>query len=185
MTCKDGSISWSITQHSPPPCTSASTTPSSTSFPSPLSNLDWSSDGVAVESIITQIRAFPIPCPFQANTDTNSSHDNGKTKVTLGDLIDKTSRDKMAKVVVEERMFDTWYYCRTILIGDGKARYVLQCCHTLLLFVYLCVRVSHALFSSLKNSPPFFFSLSFLFIPFFCFLNEACHKVSCHNCIIS
>lgn len=119
MTCKDGSISWSITQHSPPPCTSASTTPSPTSFPSPLSNLDWSSDGVAVESIITQIRAFPIPCPFQANTDTNSSHDNDKTKVTLGDLIDKTSRDKMAKVVVEERMFDTWYYCRTILIGDA------------------------------------------------------------------
>ncbi|KAK5797265.1 hypothetical protein F5H01DRAFT_124068 [Linnemannia elongata] len=141
MTCKDGSISWSITQHSPPsspPCTSASTTPSSTSFPSPLSNLDWSIDGVAVESIITQIRAFPIPCPFQTNTNTSSSnsntsssHDNDKTKVTLGDLIDKTSRDKMAKVVVEERMFDTWYYCRTVLIGD------------------------------------------------------ACHKVSCHNCIIS
>lgn len=189
MTCKDGSISWSITQHSPPsssPCTAASTTSPSASFPSLTSNLDWSSDGVAVESITAQIRAFPIPCPFMTKTDasnssTNDNNDNYKTKVTLGDLIDKTPRDRMAKVVVEERMFETWYYCRTILIGDGKSKYAYRTAIVLCLCTLVCVCVCHAPFSSLISLVILFPFLAYLALFCFAILNEACHKVSYHN----
>ncbi|KAG9063333.1 hypothetical protein KI688_004215 [Linnemannia hyalina] len=85
------------------------------------SNPIFGSDGVAIETITTQVRDFLIPCPLKANIGISNSHgDSNKTKVTMGDLIDKTPRDKIAKVVVEGRMFETWYYCRTILIGDDK-----------------------------------------------------------------
>ncbi|KAF9140174.1 hypothetical protein BG015_001761, partial [Linnemannia schmuckeri] len=115
MTCKDGTISWSIIQHSPSSSSPCSTSTSTTSSPQ-SHQIDWSSDGVAVESITTQIRTFPIPFPF------GNDHSNANTEkplMTLGDLIDRTPRDRMAKVMVDERMFETWYYCRTILIGDA------------------------------------------------------------------
>lgn len=39
---------------------------------------------------------------------------------TVGDLIDCTPREVMAKVMLEDRHFKTWFHGRTVLLGDGK-----------------------------------------------------------------
>lgn len=38
----------------------------------------------------------------------------------LGDLIKATDKDTISRVYIEEKMFQTWNYGRTALIGDGK-----------------------------------------------------------------
>ncbi|KAG0256547.1 hypothetical protein BG011_004437 [Mortierella polycephala] len=38
---------------------------------------------------------------------------------TMGDLIDATNRNNISKVYLEEKLFETWYYGRTVLIGDA------------------------------------------------------------------
>ena len=40
---------------------------------------------------------------------------------TMGDLIDATPKDKISRVMLEEKLFDSWYFDRTVLIGDGKS----------------------------------------------------------------
>ncbi|KAF9129088.1 hypothetical protein BGW39_004487, partial [Mortierella sp. 14UC] len=37
----------------------------------------------------------------------------------LGDLYDRTPQDRISKVMLEEKVFETWHYGRTVLIGDG------------------------------------------------------------------
>lgn len=44
---------------------------------------------------------------------------NGKVR-KLGDLIDRTPKHLISKVALEEKVFDTWYSGRTVLLGDGK-----------------------------------------------------------------
>lgn len=44
---------------------------------------------------------------------------NGKI-MTLGDLIEQTPKDLISKVVLEEKVFETWYSGRTVLLGDGN-----------------------------------------------------------------
>ncbi|KAG0375313.1 hypothetical protein BGX24_009271, partial [Mortierella sp. AD032] len=39
-------------------------------------------------------------------------------KLTLGDLFDVAPKEYMSKVMLEEKVFETWYDCRTVLIGD-------------------------------------------------------------------
>ncbi|KAK3842219.1 MAG: hypothetical protein J3R72DRAFT_490643 [Linnemannia gamsii] len=63
---------------------------------------DWGEGGA--DSMCKDVRDFPIP--------------GGDGTLTLGDLIDKTPKDQMAKVMLEEKVFDTWYYCRAVLLGD-------------------------------------------------------------------
>ncbi|KAH7044691.1 hypothetical protein BKA57DRAFT_87270 [Linnemannia elongata] len=60
------------------------------------------------EAMIKEVRDFLIP--FGDNT--------------LGDLIDATPRENISKVFLEDKLFDTWNYGRTVLIGDA--------CHKLL-----------------------------------------------------
>ncbi|KAF9927652.1 hypothetical protein FBU30_002991 [Linnemannia zychae] len=43
----------------------------------------------------------------------------GGKPMTLGDLIDLTPKEYISKVMVEEKVFDTWYSGRTVLIGDA------------------------------------------------------------------
>ncbi|KAK3819884.1 MAG: hypothetical protein J3Q66DRAFT_335742 [Benniella sp.] len=43
---------------------------------------------------------------------------------TMGDLIDQTPRDTISRVFLEDKIFETWHYGRTVLIGDA--------CHKLL-----------------------------------------------------
>lgn len=40
--------------------------------------------------------------------------------LTLGDYIDRTPTNMLAKLHWEERLYSTWYAGRTVLIGDGK-----------------------------------------------------------------
>ena len=54
-----------------------------------------------------EVRDFPV------------SIGNGKFKA-IGDLVDRTPTDLISKVVLEEKVFETWYSGRTVLIGDGK-----------------------------------------------------------------
>ncbi|KAF8983256.1 hypothetical protein BGZ52_001130 [Haplosporangium bisporale] len=45
----------------------------------------------------------------------------GKTgELTLGDYIDRSPKEYIAKVMLEEIVFDTWYSGRTVLLGDGE-----------------------------------------------------------------
>jgi hypothetical protein len=38
---------------------------------------------------------------------------------TMGNAIRSTPRDRISKVVLEEKLFQTWHGGRTVLIGDG------------------------------------------------------------------
>lgn len=64
---------------------------------------DWGEG--ATETMCNEVREFLIP--------------GGDGSLTLGDLIDGTSRNQMSKVMLEEKVFDTWYHGRTVLVGDG------------------------------------------------------------------
>ncbi|GJJ74725.1 hypothetical protein EMPS_07083 [Entomortierella parvispora] len=47
-------------------------------------------------------------------------------KHTLGDIIGETAKDRITKVMLEEKCFQTWYHGRTVLLGDA--------CHKMLPF---------------------------------------------------
>ncbi|KAK3838996.1 MAG: hypothetical protein J3R72DRAFT_179405 [Linnemannia gamsii] len=64
---------------------------------------DWGEG--AVGSMCDEVRDYPIP--------------GGDGTLTMADLIDGTPMSQMTKVMLEEKVFDTWYHCRTVLIGDA------------------------------------------------------------------
>ncbi|KAF9931911.1 hypothetical protein FBU30_009332 [Linnemannia zychae] len=41
---------------------------------------------------------------------------------TMGDLIHQTPRDSISRMMLEEKLFETWYHQRTVLIGDACHR---------------------------------------------------------------
>ncbi|KAG0006471.1 hypothetical protein BGZ65_007554 [Modicella reniformis] len=43
-----------------------------------------------------------------------------RENLVLGDLIDKTPKNVICKVMLEEKIFKSWVYGRTVLIGDGN-----------------------------------------------------------------
>lgn len=68
-------------------------------------NSEWGPE--AAQAMCEQVRDFPVI--------------SGSTKgVTIGDLIDWSPKDMISKVMLEEKVFETWFDCRTVLIGDGK-----------------------------------------------------------------
>lgn len=67
---------------------------------------DWGPE--AAGAMARAVRDFPIP-------------NSGKPGTTLGHLIDKTDKDLISKVVLEEKIYKTWYGGRTVLLGDGKS----------------------------------------------------------------
>ncbi|KAF9314549.1 hypothetical protein BG003_004066 [Podila horticola] len=67
--------------------------------------IEWGSE--AAEAMCKQIRHFKIPGGKDGN-------------LTLGDLIDKTPKHLISKVMLEEKIFSTWHGGRTVLLGDGK-----------------------------------------------------------------
>ncbi|KAG0366221.1 hypothetical protein BGZ54_005655 [Gamsiella multidivaricata] len=44
----------------------------------------------------------------------------------LGDLFDNTPKEAISKVVLEEKVFETWKHGRTVLIGDGALNAILD-----------------------------------------------------------
>ncbi|KAF9309234.1 hypothetical protein BG003_010008 [Podila horticola] len=61
----------------------------------------------AAEALAREVRVFKLP-----------GTRNGQP-LTLGDYVDRTPRNLMAKVVLEEIVFDTWYSGRAVLLGDS------------------------------------------------------------------
>ncbi|KAG0037390.1 hypothetical protein BGZ82_002632 [Podila clonocystis] len=67
-------------------------------------NSEWGPE--AAEAMCNEVRDFAIPGGL--NND-----------IVLGDLIDKTPKDLISKVMLEEKVFDTWYDGRIALLGDA------------------------------------------------------------------
>lgn len=65
-------------------------------------NSEWGPE--ANEELIEAVHAFPVT--FGG---------------TLGEIIDATPKDRISKVMLEEKLFDTWYHDNVVLIGDGKS----------------------------------------------------------------
>ncbi|KAG0304296.1 hypothetical protein BGZ99_002437, partial [Dissophora globulifera] len=61
---------------------------------------DWGP--VAADELCDQVRHFS--CPLGG---------------TLGDLMARTPKDRLSKVMLEEKYFQTWWHMRTVLIGDA------------------------------------------------------------------
>jgi hypothetical protein len=66
-------------------------------------NSEWGPE--AAESMAKDVRDFAIP--------------HGENR-TIGDLIDMTPKERISKVMLEEKFFKTWHDGRTVLLGDGK-----------------------------------------------------------------
>ncbi|KAG0199096.1 hypothetical protein BGX33_011879 [Mortierella sp. NVP41] len=69
-------------------------------------NSEWGSH--AVQTMCDETRSLPTPVK-----------DSKGINVTLGDLYDRTPKDLISKVMLEEKVFDTWYSGRTVLMGDA------------------------------------------------------------------
>lgn len=68
-------------------------------------NSEWGPE--ATEAMCNEVRQFKVPGK------------DGKV-LTLGDYIDRTPKELIVKVMLEEKVFDTWYCNRTVLLGDGN-----------------------------------------------------------------
>ncbi|KAF9171772.1 hypothetical protein BGX20_006942 [Mortierella sp. AD010] len=68
-------------------------------------NSDWGSESSG--SIQEDWRSFKLPL----------GPDN--SYITIGDLINSTENDNVTKVMLEEKLYTTWYHGRTVLMGDA------------------------------------------------------------------
>ncbi|KAH7056089.1 hypothetical protein BKA57DRAFT_500435 [Linnemannia elongata] len=66
-------------------------------------NSEWGP--VAAKAMIEQTRHYPLPI--------------GTRKMTMGDIYDATPKELISKVMLEEKVFETWYSGRTVLLGDA------------------------------------------------------------------
>ncbi|KAG0330713.1 hypothetical protein BG000_011559 [Podila horticola] len=69
------------------------------------SNSEWGPE--AAEAMCSEVRDFKLV-----------GGKDGKV-LTMGDMIDRTPKGMISKVMLEEKLFDTWYGGRTVLIGDA------------------------------------------------------------------
>ncbi|KAG0199308.1 hypothetical protein BGX33_011733 [Mortierella sp. NVP41] len=76
-------------------------------------NPEWGA--FAVQSTCDDTRSLLVPI-----------NDNKGNPLTVGDLYEKTPKEGISKVMLEEKVFETWYHGRTVLIGDGEARATLN-----------------------------------------------------------
>ncbi|KFH66038.1 hypothetical protein MVEG_08139 [Podila verticillata NRRL 6337] len=68
---------------------------------------EWGSE--AAEVMNKEVRHFRLPWGGK----------DGK-ELTMGDLIDRTPKGTVTKVMLEEKVFDCWYDRRTVLLGDAR-----------------------------------------------------------------
>ncbi|KAF9410339.1 hypothetical protein BGZ94_001677 [Podila epigama] len=67
-------------------------------------NSEWGPE--AAEAMCEEVRDFAIPGGVNNN-------------LTMSDLIDRTPKDLISKVMLEEKVFDTWHHGRIVLMGDA------------------------------------------------------------------
>ncbi|KAF9290957.1 hypothetical protein BGZ68_005544 [Mortierella alpina] len=92
FTTKFNTICWMVLQHLDEVSSKESDT---------FRNTEWGPE--AAETMCKQVRDFPVP----------------RNGMTLGDLIDNTPKEYISKVMLEEKLFDTWYGGRMVLLGDA------------------------------------------------------------------
>ncbi|KAF9948834.1 hypothetical protein BGZ72_009266 [Mortierella alpina] len=63
---------------------------------------EWGPD--SSEGMVKMVRGLPLPIA---------------KNLTLGDMIDATPADGICKVMLEEKLFETWSFKRSVLIGDA------------------------------------------------------------------
>ncbi|KAG0079816.1 hypothetical protein BGZ93_008401 [Podila epicladia] len=68
-------------------------------------NSEWGPE--AAEAMCKEVRHFKVPSGREDK------------ELTLGDLIDLSPKDLISKVMLEEKVFDTWFGGRTVLLGDS------------------------------------------------------------------
>ncbi|KAG0330270.1 hypothetical protein BG000_011765 [Podila horticola] len=68
-------------------------------------NSEWGPE--AAEAMCNEVRHFKIPSGREDK------------ELTLGDLIDLSPKELISKVMLEEKVFDTWFGGRTVLLGDA------------------------------------------------------------------
>ncbi|KAG0334034.1 hypothetical protein BG000_008694 [Podila horticola] len=68
-------------------------------------NSEWGPE--AAEAMCKQVRHFKVP-----------GGKDGKV-LTLGDYFDRTPKGLISKVMLEEKVFTTWYNVRSVLLGDA------------------------------------------------------------------
>ncbi|KAF9124060.1 hypothetical protein BGW39_008500 [Mortierella sp. 14UC] len=66
-------------------------------------NSEWGP--LAAQSMCDETRHFPLPI--------------GIKKFTMGDIYDWTPKDRISKVMLEEKVFQTWHSGRRVLLGDA------------------------------------------------------------------
>ncbi|KAF8943003.1 hypothetical protein BGZ47_005916 [Haplosporangium gracile] len=67
-------------------------------------NSEWGPE--AASAMCEQVKDFPVIS-------------GGDKKLTIQDLINWTPKELISKVMLEEKVFETWYDCRTVLLGDA------------------------------------------------------------------
>ncbi|KAF9549861.1 hypothetical protein EC957_002432 [Mortierella hygrophila] len=80
--------------------TSTDTTTTTTAAAAAVNLSEWGTE--SSDAIPDDWRKFP--CPIGG---------------TMGDLFDQTPREVVSKVVLEEKLYQTWYHGRVVLIGDA------------------------------------------------------------------
>ncbi|KAG0049016.1 hypothetical protein BGZ89_004367 [Linnemannia elongata] len=68
-------------------------------------NLEWESHAEATKAMCNETRHFPLQF--------------GDGTLTMGDMFDRTDPDLISKVMLEEKVFETWHSGRTVLLGDA------------------------------------------------------------------
>lgn len=86
----------------------------------------------AVKAMCDEVRDFTVP-----------GGKDGKV-LTMGDLIDRTPKDAISKVMLEEKVFDTWSGGRAVLLGDGRFLLFRWFCYVWT-FSVLCRNTYHTL----------------------------------------
>ncbi|KAG0282527.1 hypothetical protein BGZ96_000381 [Linnemannia gamsii] len=95
FTTKRNTVCWSLVQY-----LDAETSRENDSF----RNSEWGPE--AAEAMCEQVRDQPVIA-------------GGDRMLTIGDLIDWTPKEYISKVMLEQKVFQTWHSCRTVLIGDA------------------------------------------------------------------
>ncbi|KAF8979484.1 hypothetical protein BGZ52_004854 [Haplosporangium bisporale] len=95
-TTKQNTVCWIVTQF---------LTKESSKQNDAFRNSEWGPE--AAEAMCNEVRHFKMP-----------GGKDGKV-MTVGDYIDRTPKHLISKVTLEEKVFQTWYGGRTVLIGDA------------------------------------------------------------------
>ncbi|KAG0093384.1 hypothetical protein BGZ92_005855 [Podila epicladia] len=74
-------------------------------------NSEWGPE--SAQSMCKEVEDFILP------SYSDIDNDRGSKGLKIKDLIDQTPKDRISKVMLEEKLFQTWFAERTVLLGDA------------------------------------------------------------------